>query len=540
MSEANNNWDVIIIGGGINGSLAAATLANEGVKTVLFEKNDETGGLANTSERMPGYHFNRGAWLPAMVRWNPGFQALQPDVRHPVKYVTGDPKFLTMDPNTAEYFFLYDKLEDTLNDIRRFSGEHDAQAWQNYADEFGWMLDLLLAVAFQPAPTNLNDLLSLMPAMDEMDTSEEGNLALLDLARTALMSLDQMLDERFDHNLIKTLILKFGDTMGSNCWDYASGLWGIETLMCNKMEQAVGGTGAVCDAIVATAEDEGATIRRNACVEEIIVENGRAVGVRLANGEEHFAKSIISNLDCKGVFTELINGEEQEKLDPQFMRRIRCLKSRHTAMMEVHFAISELPDFTSFYKGIDNEKALNAMWVVGGGTEYTRKFQLERESGRIPKEPVWMGHVPSYLDPTLAPEGKHCLTMGIISGDYLEGRDWDEAKEELADNCTEQLFRMAPNLRNAVIERIVDSPKDNAMYCGAEHGNMYGIDQSGLAGLLMFRPLPELATGRTPVEGLYLASSATYPFGGVMAAGGYNTAKQIADDFHANRGDFAK
>ena len=514
------DYDVILIGAGHNGLLAGAMLGRRGVKTLILEKNPIVGGFITTEEMpgMPGFKFNPGALVPSMIRDNPGFQELNIEQRFNLEYLSPDPAFTFFFPE-GKYWHLYADLQGkTAQEIERVAGPRDAEAWKTYVETYSSLMGLLGMVMFSP-PTSLTDLVQLVP---------EGEAG-LELARNLFMSSNQLLNEWFDTDYVKGAILKFMGTMGNFARDQGTGLWGTEILACAGMGRPRGGSGALSNALAAAAEAEGVAIRVNAPVDEVLVENGAAVGVRLQNGETIRSKAVISAVDPYQLFTKLV---DPDKLDTRFMRRVRALTADQYSIVAAHLALSELPDFTASYPGIDNKKAVESSIIWCPSMKYNDEWQLEIAAKRLPRYPVFWAFIPSSVDPSLAPEGKHTLTVEAYCSGELKDRAWSEAKEVYADYMVEQMVQMAPNLKNAIVGRYVEGPDELEARSWSRHGNIAHLDHT-LSQLFTFRPLPELSSGRAPIKNLYLSGAGAPPMGAASGAPGYVTATRFMQDWEA-------
>lgn len=513
-------YDSIVIGGGLNGLVAASTLAKSGKKVLVLEKNDYIGGLNVTRSfsKYPDVKFNLGAIYPSMIRSNPKYEEFGIEDKYGVKFADTDIAFTLLYPDDGKYLYLNGDNEYFARQIANIAGEKEADNWRHYVDVFGPLLNLIGPMLYSSAPS-MDALLELLPLLGD---SED----VVDLARWMLMPLDQLVDEFFDSDYVKGAVLKFGGTMGAYAFEGGTGFWGIMVLMIAGMGFIKGGTGKVTEAFAEAAKDFGAEIRLGTPVKRIIVEDGVAKGVELADGEVIESATVISAFDPKNTYFKLIG---KDKLDENFTRRMDALTGSHAGFCCVHAVLDRKPDMGDRFPGIENERALKGSYILCPSKEYNDRFQQDLVSGRIPEKPVWWAFTPSAQDETLAPEGLTTLSIEAACPTEFREGDWDENIQKYADIILESYLELSPNLRGHVVDVNVQSPRDISNRDGAMHGSIYTIDQD-LSKLMLFRPLPEICDGRTQFKGLYLGSQGVHPFGGASGSGGLNAAQAILDD----------
>jgi phytoene dehydrogenase-like protein len=290
---------------------------------------------------------------------------------------------------------------------------------------------------------------------------------------------------------------------------------------------ARGGMGSITRALAAGLGHHGGDIRLRAPVAEIRTVDGRAAGVTLASGEEIDAEVVISNADPKRSLLQLL---APGALDPTLEQSVRTIDTRGS-MARVHLLIDQLPAYIGFDS--DEGPQHRGHQMLGASVENFEKAWEAERRGELPDEYVIEAVIQSTHDPTVAPAGKHTLTLGVqqLPGELASGT-WDSRKESFTDQVLDNLYQYAPNLRDHILERVVITPQDLEREYGLTGGNIFHgamfLDQ-----LFGARPLPELASYRTPVAGYYLCGSGTHPGGGVTGAPGHNAAQIVLSDLGA-------
>jgi len=286
---------------------------------------------------------------------------------------------------------------------------------------------------------------------------------------------------------------------------------------------AKGGTGAVSEAIASSARSFGAQVRTNAPVARVIVKGGRTTGVVLDNGEELSARVVVSGLDPRRTFLELL---DPHQLPEDLVADVRRYKFRGSSG-KVNLALSELPDFTCL-PGVGDH--LRGAVSISPSIDYIERAYDEAKYGTFSSRPYMDIVIPSMIDPGMAPPGKHVMSIFVQYAPYhLEGGWTDAKREAFGDAVIDTLAEYAPNIRGAILHRQVLTPVDIERITGLSEGNIF---QGELAPhqLLFFRPSPRWSGYRTPVRGFYQCGSGTHPGGGIMGASGRLAAQRILDD----------
>jgi phytoene dehydrogenase-like protein len=283
--------------------------------------------------------------------------------------------------------------------------------------------------------------------------------------------------------------------------------------------------GMVSNSIAAAAREHGAEIRTNAEVGRVLVQNGYAVGVALADGTEFRAKRVVSNADANVTFVRLMDPKD---LPADFLAQVKRI-DYSSATVKINVALSEPPQFTAL-PGAGVGPQHHGTMHVCPSMDYIERAYDDAKYGKPAANPMLECTMATALDSTLAPPGKHILSMFIQYAPYhLKGTTWDAERDKFADRCFDVLNEYAPNFKASVIDRVVIAPPDMERLWGITGGNIMQGSMN-LSSTYSFRPVPGYANYRTPVRGLYMCGAATHPGGGVMGACGLNAAREIMRD----------
>ena len=520
-------YDAIIVGGGHNGLVAAAYLARAGRRVLVLEKRHLVGGAAVTEEIFPGFKFSEFSYVVSLLR---------PEIirdldlpRHGLHILPLE-STLTPLPN-GDYFAAWADHDQSRREIYRHSPK-DAEAY----DEFGRLMHFM-AMAVKPIlgmvppdPTSLapKDLLGLLRLGKHFRAlGEERFYALFKLMTT---SAADYLDEWFECEPLKatksasgiigtflgprspgTAYVLLHHYMGE--LDGAFRAWGF----------AKGGTGAISEAIAGAARRWGAQIRVNAPVSKVIVKNGRAVGVALDSGEEMVANAIVSGLDPKRTFLNLLDARQ---LPADFVESIRRFKFRGSSG-KVNLALSELPNFTCL-PGVGPH--LRGAISISPSVEYIERAYDDAKYGHFSRRPYLDIVLPSMIDPGMAPPGRHVMSCFVQYAPYdLNGGWTDQQREAFGDAVIDTLSEYAPNLKSIILHRQVLTPWDIEQITGLTEGNIFQ-GELALHQLFFLRPAPQWSNYRTPIRGYYQCGAGTHPGGGIMGASGRLAALEILKD----------
>jgi len=288
-----------------------------------------------------------------------------------------------------------------------------------------------------------------------------------------------------------------------------------------------GGMGGISDALAAAARARGAEIRTSSPVARILTRDGRAAGAALADGTEYRAPRVASSTDAHVTFLQLVDAKA---LPDEFLAAVRSI-DYSSASLKINVALSELPAFRAVRNGsLPPDAHLRGTIHIAPTLDYMEQAFDDAKYGRPSANPILECTIPSVVDATVAPPGKHVMSFFVQYAPYqLRDGGWDQVKDAFADRCFDILDQYAPNFKRSVIARQVLSPLDLERRFGLTGGNIFQGAMT-LTQLFFLRPLPGYADYRAPIKGLYLCGAATHPGGGVMGACGYNAAREILRD----------
>lgn len=531
-----NNYDVIIIGAGHNGLTCAAYLLKAGYSVLLLEKRSIPGGAATTEELMPqeapGFYFNRCAIDHEFIHLGPVVQELELE-KYGLKYLFCDPVVFCPHPD-GKYFLAHRSIEKTCAEIGRFSAK-DAKKYAEYMDFWQRFINAIIPV-FNAPPKSLLDIVGNYDIKQVKDLfsvlgSPNGTL---DLLRTMLTSAEDLLNEWFNSEFLKAPLARLASELGAppSQKNLAIGAMMMSMRHHPGMARPQGGTGALITALLRLVKAYSGVVLTDQSVKQIIVDDGRAVGVKVANGQEYRAKyGVISNIDAKRLFLQCIDAADVDSADPNLRTRLdRRIVNNNETILKIDCALSE-PLHFEHHQHCD--EYLIGSVLIADSVKQVEIAHQEPNIGRIPdSDPSMYVVQPTMLDPTMAPDGKHTLWIEFFAPYQVEGLEgtgqngtgWtDELKHKVADRVLDKLADYAPNLKQALIARQVESPAELGERLGAYKGNYYHIDMS-LEQMVLFRPLPEIANYQTPIKGLYLTGAGTHPGGSISGMPGRNCA----------------
>jgi phytoene dehydrogenase-like protein len=527
-------YDDIVVGGGHNGLVAAAYLASAGHRVLVLEARERLGGAAVTEETWPGFRVSTAAYVVSLMR--PAIVRELDLARHGYQVLARNPSSFTPFPD-GRHLLLGPDPALNRREVARFS-PRDAEALPRYEamlERIARVLEPLLdetpADPFSGRWRDLARLARTALAFARLGPDGPRAFELLTGPATAV------LDRWFESDELKATLatdaiigamaspstpgtgyVLFHHVMGET--DGARGVWGYVR----------GGMGTLSEAIASAARARGAEIRTGARVERIRVEDGRTLGVVLAGGEEIRARRVASSADATVTLLGLV-GERHLPADVAAgVRRIDYA----SASLKINVALDALPDFSALPGRAPGPQHRGTIHVAPSMDHLERAFDDARR-GIPSRAPVLECTIPSAVDPSVAPPGRHLMSMFVQYAPYrLAEGSWDEERERFADRCFEALEAYAPGFRRSVIAREVLAPPDLERRFGLTGGNIFQGAMTP-SQLLFMRPVPGLSRYRTPIQGLYLCGAAAHPGGGVMGACGRNAAREILRDARRGR-----
>jgi phytoene dehydrogenase-like protein len=532
MAKPKYDYDAIIVGGGHNGLSCANYLALAGLKVKVLERRNIVGGAAVTEEFHPGFKNSVAAYTVSLL--NP--KVIDDLELHHYGLKILERRVNNLWPQAGADFLAFPVGADALrHEIARYSS-HDADNLDRYLQDIERIADLIRDLLLETPPNAGGGIMALIKA------ARLGNrlrkLSIED-ERVALdvftKSVSDFLDLYFENEYVKGAFAFDGivgfygspHTPGSayvlmhhafGSVNGKKGVWG----------HAVGGMGAITQAMAKSAEAKGVEIETGAAVTEIIIEEGRAQGVRLMNGDVIRARVIASNLNPRLLYDKLV---EDIHLPVDFARRMKKFKCG-SGTFRMNVALTKLPEFSCLQaQQRASEDHLTGGIVIGPTIEYLDKaFRDAREYG-YSREPIIEMLIPSTLDDSLAPAGCHVASLFCqqFAPELPEGRSWDNAREDAADLIINTIDKYAPGFKASVVGRQLLSPLDLEREFGLVGGDiMHGalsLDQ-----MFSNRPMLGHADYRAPIKALYMCGAGTHPGGGVTGAPGHNAAVEIIKD----------
>jgi beta-carotene ketolase (CrtO type) len=530
-------YDAIIIGAGHNGLVCAAYLLKAGYSVVLLEKRSVPGGAATTEEVMPeaapGFKFNLCAIDHEFIFLGPVIEELELS-KYGLEYLYCDPTVFCPHPD-GKYFLAHRSLDKTCAEIARYS-QRDAKKYAEFID-FWRRLMGAVAPVFNAPPQSLFDIAKNynQERLKDVFATIGSRKNLLDFIRTMITSPEDILNEWFDTEIVKAPLARLAAEIGAppSQKGTTAGLMMLAMRHNPGVARPRGGTGALTEALVKLVKSKGGVILTEQTVKSVIVDNGRAVGVQVAGGKEYRAnKGVISNIDAQRLFLQLLNPAEVDAADPKLRERVeRRIVNNNEGILKIDCALSEPPRFEAY----DHQDGyLSGTVLIADSVTHVEKAHALTLVGEIPdSNPSMYLDVPTVLDPSMAPEGKHTLWIEFFApyqiagakGTGLQGTGWtDELKNQVADRVIDKLADYAPNIKNAIMARRVESPAEIGERLGAFKGNYYHLDMT-LDQMIFLRPLPEIANYKTPIQGLYLTGAGTHPGGSISGMPGRNCAQ---------------
>jgi phytoene dehydrogenase-like protein len=510
-------YDAVVIGAGHNGLVAAGYLARNGLSTLVVERSDRIGGACITSEIIPGFRVSMAAQLLGMLR-----QRIIDDLeleRHGLRFRFRDPEIFVPFPD-AQHVFFYPDTPRTVASIARVAPK-DAAAYTRFDEHTTRIARIVGDFMLKPQPT----VAQFAAAFGEPDGAEMLNDVLFS-------SIADYLARFFESNYVKGP-MAYGAMSGSDQSPYAAG-----TAFSKFYHSAAdlggrfghwaiveGGMGSVTQALARALKSYGGTIRLEAPVARILFHHGRAAGVALDSGEEIEVAAVLSNADPK---TTLLKLTPREALNEDVRAKVDRLKAKGSGV-KINFALAELPDFKSL-----PGKALGPQHrggiMIAPSLDYYDRAWVEARHGRPASRPFGQMVIQSATDPTVAPEGKHTLSLWCHHFPYaLAEGNIDAEREKIADRITDILTELAPNFRGSVLARQIFLPVDIERVYGIEGGQIFHTELVPEQ-VLWNQPIPGRSGHGDLVSGLYLCGAGTHPGGDVNGAPGHNAARALLGD----------
>ena len=519
-------YDAIVIGGGHNGLVCAAYLAKAGKKVLVLERRHVLGGAAVSEEVFPGFTFSVASYVVSLFR---------PHIIRDLQLEKFGYEVIPLECSLSplpdgDALCRWGDPAKTRREIARFSAK-DAEIYSEFGMAMNQLARFAKNVIDEPAPNPASfhpkEVFRLAQLARHMGSFSEDMFYLN--TKLVTMSAADFLDEFFESDVLKapmsvsgiigtflgvrspgTAYVLLHHYMGEI--DGAFRSWGFSK----------GGTGGVSLACARAAESFSAHICTEAPVAQVLIKNQKACGVVLENGDEIRAKTVISNLDPRRTFMNLVG---EDHLEGDFLSSIKRYKMRGSSG-KVNYALDRLPEFKS---RPGDGPHIRGDIAIAPSIEYLEKAYDQAKYGEFSRRPYLNIVIPSLTDPSLAPPGKHVLSAFVQYAPYhlKEGADhWPQQREALGDAVTDTIAEYIPGFKEMILHRQVLSPWDLEKQMGLTEGNIFH-GELGLEQLLFLRPTAGWAQYNTPIKGLWMCGSGTHPGGGVMGAPGELCARTL-------------
>ena len=508
--------DVVVVGAGHNALVAACYLAREGLDVEVVERRDMVGGAVSTVERFPGYHMDVGSSAHIMIR-STGIVEDLDLTAFGLEYQDLDPWGFA--PFGDESLTFWVDLDRTCASIEAVCGGADAEAYGRFAREWGDRNAAIFdAFARPPSLPNIGRRMARLGRIASVGGTE--------LSRQFLRSGDALLDEHFTDERLKTALSWLGAQSGPPASDVATAdLVGWNMLLHRAAPgHPVGGSGMLSVALARCFESLGGTVRLGDGAARIATRNGRVLGVETDSGDRIGAAAVLAGCHVLTTF-ELVGWEQ---LPPAFADRAqRAIRVGNGIGMVVRLATSELPH----YPGVEDGRAWRGLQLLARSRDQLRSAHADFSAGLPPRDPAVLAMTFSAFDDTIAPPGKHNITVWGQWHAYelSNGERWGDIAQREGEKLVHAVDAVAPGFATGVEQMHVQTPEDLERELGLRRGNVMHVEMT-LDQMFSWRPLPELARYRTPVQGLFLTGASTHPGGGVFGASGRSAARVLLAD----------
>jgi len=519
--------DVVIIGGGHNGLVCAAYLAKAGLRVRVLERRDRVGGAVCTQpDLIPGYRIDVGSSVHIMVRMTPIIEELKLRQQFGLDYIEMDPWAYYPIPGECRGISFYRDLDRTVESIAQVAPK-DAEPYRRFVTH--WMeLNEGVFETFMKPP-DPGKIFTTMLRRNLFAPRSRKLWSSLDTVRQLMAPYGQLAHECFQSPHLRTALMWLsaqsgpgpdevasGDMLGWNAMIHRSGAW-----------RARGGSGALSEALERCVKHHGGVVETDA--EVTGVEKMRdGWRIETAQGEIR-SRKLVSACHVQTLFGKLM------KSPPETLcRRVMNTRVGNGFGMIVRHAVNELPQYHGERGGV--QPYHSAMQLLCPSEEHLRSSLLDFQLKKPPRDPSVLAMTFSAIDPSLAPAGKHILFTWAQYHPYelSNGESWKAIAEREADKCYDLVCQYAPNMKGKMIDRYIQTPDRIEELHGLLRGNVMHLEMS-LDQMFFFRPLPEMASYRTPLKGLYLTGASTHPGGGVFGASGRSAAQVVIQDHHRNR-----
>ncbi len=514
------DFDVIFVGAGHNSLVCAGYLAKAGFRVGVMERRPVVGGAVVTQEVIPGYQFDLGGSAHILINHTPIVRDLSLE-EFGLSYIDLDPLFFAPFPD-GERIYVWKDIERTCESIAGVSTE-DAESYFKFVTEWRPMAEAMVE-SFMQVPTPFNVVKSLV-------FHSKVHKDLLRRLPAILSSYGRLLRKTFVSPRVQAVIGWMAAQSGPPPTERISAPFALWHPMYHHsgVKRPRGGSGMLTQALARMIASHGGTFATSTAVDQIIVESGRAVGVRTVDGESYSAKRAVVSGAHIHTTLQLLEGQ----IGSTRAASARRAKVGNGFGMMVRFAVSELPDYSSTGQAEfeDHGPEHRALQFICPDLEYLERAYVDFTAGRPSTDPALIAMTFSAVDRTLAPPGKHVL---FLWGQYFPyelatGESWDDIGDRVADRMLAKLAEYAPNVASSVVGRLVQTPVWLERELGMLRGNVMHLEMS-VNQMFMLRPSLRMSNYRGPAKGLYLTGASMHPGGGIMGAAGRNAAAVLLHD----------
>lgn len=518
MALAAELYDVIIVGGGHNGLVAANYLGRAGKKVLVVERREIMGGACVTEEFFPGARFSSCSFIQAVLKPRI-IDELELVSRFGLQMYAPDPQGFALFDD-ASHIFVWQDIDKTLKQLEKIAPE-DAKGLLRFGSRLRRFGDLTSHWTLANPPPR-SEMIRLFEERGEEDLLNEFLFG----------STRDLLKRYFTSDQIRGFYTFFGivSIWGGPSTPGTGYLFGYHASgefegTFGRWAFPKGGMGSITTALEKGAAAHGVTLLTGAPVAEILISDGKAKGVKLADGRAFHARAVMSNADPKRTLSKLVPAKA---LTSEFRGKVSRIDTRGS-MARLHLLIDELPQYIGF-KDAKPGPQHRGHAILGGSEERFEDAYLAMLRGDFPEHFPIEAIIQSVTDDSLAPPGKHCMMLGVQNLPFeLKEGDWDSRKPEFESRVLESLYKFAPNLRGHILGCHTITPLDLERTYGITGGNIFHVAMT-IEHMFNNRPLPELSDYRTPLAGLYLCSAGTHPGGGVIGAPGHNAAQTVLSE----------
>jgi phytoene dehydrogenase-like protein len=524
---SDRTYDAIVIGGGHNGLVNGAYLAKAGLKTLILERRHLVGGAAITEELFPGFSFTTFSYALSLLR--PQIVQDLELVKHGFMPLLMSSTFAPME--NGDYLWLGQDHGQNLKEIARHS-KHDADAYEQYSHDMEMVCRALKPLLDQAPPDIFSDDPDELMALGALAARIRGmdRRTLHNTVRLLTGSAADFLDDYFESDIMKGYMAS-SSIIGTKVGPYSQGSGLV--LLYHSMGEHDGefgawafhkkGNGGFTQLLARAARAFGAEIVLESPVANVITKHGRAIGVALVDGTEYHATTVVSALDPRRTFLELVDPRE---LPTDLVENIRRFRFQGTSS-KVNFALDGLPKYPALG---DRGDQFRGFTNIGPSMEYLERAFDDAKYGWYSRRPYIDCAIQSTIDADMAPPGKHVMSSFIAYTPYkLRESDWDTERQNLGDTVQATLESFFPGFGDLVLHREVVTPLDIERVVGLSEGNIFGGEFLAPQ-MFVFRPAPGWSQYRTPIDGYYQCGSGTHPGGCVMGAPGKLAAERILKD----------